>query len=290
MRFLNFIILAALFFTLSGSRPIFGADCSYTLSHLNLMIKRNRFQTRRDFIGYINYFPDSFLKQLGSLGKEGHWVDAGSGEGQAIKEFLSPDMLKAIEVDPLLKPIVSKTSEEKPRATGITFKLEGEIPDHPKAEFKIGRLFEEIPTHEIPKADIITDLYGVATYSPRYEQVLSKYHEVLKVGGKAYIFLGYIEKPHLGNWIEGNFQEAPFILSTVKKENGEKVNLIEWSLSLSGFKAKIETQGPSNARYPVPTTLVLEKVSEKAEIPFLKLIGSNLNTPPTRHYEEVPHP
>ena len=65
------------------------------------------------------------------------------------------------------------------------------------------------------------------------------------------------------------------------------MNLIEWAQSLPGFKATIETQGSTHSRFPVPTTLVLEKVSEKAEIPFLRLIGSDLNTPPVRFYEEV---
>lgn len=290
MRFANRYLWALLLFQAFLGHPLKAADCTLTMASLNRIIQRNRFQTRRDFVGYINYFPDSFLKQLGDLGPEGHWVDAGSGEGQAIADFFSPKALTEIETDPLIRPIVNKSIEQKPRATGISYKMEGDIPSSPKAEFRIGRLFENIATDEIAKADIITDLYGVATYSPRFEQVLSKYHAILKTGGKAYIFLGYIEKPYSGEWVENNFHEAPFILSTVKKANGEKVNLVEWAQAIKGFKANIEIQGPKNKRYPVPTTLVLEKVSENAEIPFLKLWGSDLNTPPTRHYEEVVMP
>lgn len=49
-----------------------------------------------------------------------------------------------------------------------------------------GRAFEDIPEGEIEPADLISDLYGGFTYSPRKFEVLRKAHDRLKPGGRAY--------------------------------------------------------------------------------------------------------
>lgn len=286
MKHLILIAFVNLFFNLVISPRAF-SDCAMTLGQLHRIIERNSFQTRRDFMGYANYFPDSFLKHLGSLDQKGHWIDSGSGEGQALKDFFDPEVFKTFEMDALLRPIMMKTYDEKPVVTGISYKMETELPKGSKLHFKVGKYFEALPTNDIQKADIITDLYGVASYSPRVEQVLSKYHAILKPGGKAYIFLGFVTKPNAESLARSETREAPFVHSQVKKLNGEVVSLVNWVMSLPGFKAKLETQGNPNSRFPIPTTLVLEKTEESSQIPFLRLVGSDFNTPPKRQYEEV---
>lgn len=286
------MILSKVFYSLAlflwiGLPSYAHTDCSVTLSQLNHLIKRNRFQTRRDLAGYANYFPDSFLKQLGTLGKNGHWIDAGSGEGEAVKNFFDAELLKSYEDDYLFRPLSLRASEDKPQVTAVSYNMESDTPHQSKLHFKVGKYFEQIPTDEFAKADLITDLYGVASYSPRFDQVLSKYHEILKPGGKAYIFLGFVARPHSGNLEHAETREAPIVKSQVKLKNGETISLLDWAMSLPGFKATLESQGPSLSRMPIPTTLVLEKVSGQANIPYLMLKSSDLDTPPRRNYEEA---
>jgi len=178
--------------------------------------------------------------------------------------------------------------------------MERKSPEIPGVEFKTGRYFEDIPDAEISRADIITDLYGVMSYSPRVDEVLRKYHKILKTDGKAYIFIGdYVQVPPLiGMFSEARLGEsgwfAPFATSQVKLKNGKTVTLLDWVMSLKGFKAQLDfrkveqrTWSSSTPGSILRSTIVLEKNSDEAEIPSLRLMESNQGKPPVRVFEEV---
>ena len=302
----------------AGQSPV---PCSEALGRLTHLIKNNTFEVRREFSNYAELFPQSFLTDISRLKSQNHWLDAGSGEGFAVEDIHNEmvlhveSFLKNAEasywqprrillntkaVSEAAEALNFKSSSDKPKITGVAFKMERKAPEIPGVEFKTGRYFEDIPDAEISRADIITDLYGVMSYSPRVDEVLRKYHKILKTDGKAYIFIGdYVQVPPLiGMFSEARLGEpgwfAPFATSQVKLKNGKTVTLLDWVMSLKGFKAQLDFRKVEQRTWSSNTpgsilrsTIVLEKNSDEAEIPSLRLMESNQGKPPVRVFGEV---
>jgi len=287
-------------------------DCLSALQKLNHLIESNHFETRRGFSHYVRTFPQSFSETLAQLGPDEHWVDAGSGEGFAIEDFFKreaieetllmkgaragyfqyqTEVITKAQAQFILAAFNSKGLEQKPRVTGVTFVMERNPPAQPKLNFYTGRFFEEIAESELGSAALISDFYGVVSYSPNLSQVIQRYHQILKTGGKAYILVGdFVERPQVGavGW------DAPLANSRVKKANGTEVSLLDWLKSLKGFSASVEAREMA-PRYSVGSTtggirrysLILEKTQESLEIPHLRLMDSDLGKPPVRIFEEL---
>lgn len=317
----SIFLLGFLFASLVVSATEPKGACVAALEKLNHQIEGNFFETRRDFERYIETFPATLVKDLSHLSSEGHWLDAGSGEGFALQDYFNRKVFdpekalrnaapgfgrpRKLNLDSVVlresgNRLNQKTPKERGRITGVTYKMERRDPQVEGLRILSGRFFEDIPNEEIKRADIITDLYGVMSYSPRVDKVLSKYHATLKKGGRAYIFLGdYIETPDFSISLRAMpHQEmgwdAPFALSKVKKKNGERVSLLEWVMFLPGFRARLEANQvePTSTAGVLPgvrqrTTLVLEKVEDSADIPPLRLLEADEGKPPTRFFEEV---
>ncbi|MFM8269560.1 MAG: hypothetical protein ACKN9V_05160 [Pseudomonadota bacterium] len=313
-----FVFILLFHFTaLAGS----GGHCPESFEKLTGLIGRNFFETRRDFEKYAELFPASFLSDVSRLKSDGHWIDAGSGEGFALQDLFNqtvidpPAVLKNAEATfwrkrrILLDPEQLRESaarlnfrepEDKPKVTGITYKMDRSDPKIPNLFIKTGRFFEDIPLGEFSQADIISDLYGVISYTPRLDEVLKRYHTLLKDSGRVYIFIGdYLSVPEQVRL--RRFERAkeagwysPFVKSTVRKADGSVVSLLDWVASLPGFRTRVEfveIQETSRAGFVPGTiersTLVLEKRSDQSFFPTLRLMESDEGKPPTRKFQEV---
>ena len=320
-HFFRLLIAFTLFAQLSALAGETG-HCHESFQKLTQLIGRNFFETRRDFEKYAELFPQSFLSRVSSLKDDGHWIDAGSGEGFALQDLFNQTVIdpekvlkeaassfwraRKIVIDPeplreSAQQLNFREAADKPKITGVTYKMERPDPKIPNLAFKVGRFFEDIPLGEFAPADLITDLYGVISYTPQLDEVLRRYHSLLKDSGRAYIFIGdYLSVPqHIGTRrIERIGEEgwySPFVNSTVTRTDGTTVSLLDWIKSLPDFNAKVEKvviQQPKKGNL-VPgeierSTLVLEKRTEQSNIPLLKLLESDDGKPPIRKFEEVP--
>lgn len=297
------------------------SHCPESFGKLNRLVERNFFETRRDFEKYAELFPSSFLAIISKLHSDGHWIDAGSGEGFALQDLFNQTVIEPskfiknadaafwrprkilIDSEQVWESAALlnfREAEDKPKITGITFKMDREPPQIPNLTFKTGRFFEDIPLAELNQADLITDLYGVISYTPRLDEVLRRYHSLLKETGKVYIFVGdYLSVPqHMGLRRVERVGEvgwySPFANSTVKKPDGLEVSLLDWIKSLPEFKAHIEhveiQQVPKRGLVPGTierSTLILEKTEKPSHIPILRLVESDEGKPPIRKFEEV---
>ena len=295
--------------------------CAQALAKLDRLIQSNTFEVRRDIYHYTELFPQTFIEQLASLEKEDHWIDAGSGEGFAVEDLAnktvldSPSLLQQMEPT-FRKPrrvkvnsealraaadkLNGKDTSEKPQITAVTVKMERTPPQMEKVKFKTGRYFEDIPNEEFSPGDMITDLYGVMSYSPKVDKVLRKYHRILKMNGRAYIFIGdYVPASRVNSFfrvlqVGESGWDAPFAKSQVKRKDGSTVTLLDWVLSLKGFKASVQHReveaaswGHASTGPILRSTLVLEKVTRDFDIPNLRLVHTTEGKPPVRTFEEV---
>jgi len=295
--------------------------CAQALAKLDRLIQSNTFEVRRDIYHYTELFPQTFIEQLASLKKEDHWIDAGSGEGFAVEDLMnktvldSPSLLQQMEpsfrkprrvrVDSrALEAVANKINghdiSEKPQVTAVAVKMERPPPQKEKLQFKTGRYFEDIPNEEFSPGDMITDLYGVMSYSPKVDEVLRKYHRILKMNGRAYIFIGdYVPAPRVSSFLRvlqvgESGWDAPFAKSQVKRKDGSTVTLLDWVFSLKGFKASVQHREVEAASWAhaslgpiLRSTLVLEKIAPEFDIPNLRLVQTTDGKPPVRMFEEV---
>lgn len=315
-----FLFLFLAFYSASAfARP--PQNCPSAFERLTGIIESNFFQTRREFSHYAGTFPQSFSEQLARLGPAGHWIDAGSGEAFALEDFFKavvvdeavlkkgtrPGFFRQTrehvtddQADFIARAFNFKEEVEKPRVTGISFVMEREPPRHEKIQIKTGRFFEDIPIEELGSADLISDLYGVMSYSPRVDEVLRRYHQILKPGGRAYVHIGdYIEKPLVQSVIrsmafEKPAWDAPFANSQVRKANGQTVSLLDWVQTLPGFRVTLEYRDLIEKSFRGDIsgvikryTVVFEKTGEPLQVPSLRLTESDSGKPPTRTFLEL---
>jgi hypothetical protein len=129
--------------------------------------------TNRDLFDYRNDLHPDFSKTLDRLGSENHWIDMGAGKVKAQIEFMK-SLPKSSG-----RPYVTAVSYKINRWFGVP-KFSGKLETHEGA-------FETQPTHEWKKADLITDVMGVFSYTMDLTTTLQKTFDLLKVNGEFYI-------------------------------------------------------------------------------------------------------
>lgn len=137
-------------------------------------IKWNLFVTGRTLSEYRQGLHKDFNSSLQALKFNETWIDLGAGKGNAAIDYLKEITATHTSANVVL----------------IAYKLDRWF-NLPKFNNKLsvieGRLFEEIPSVEIPKAKLITDYYGVLSYTRDLSRTLALVFDRLEVGGELYI-------------------------------------------------------------------------------------------------------
>lgn len=147
------------------------------------IVAKNKFTTSRslqEYIGFFSFKDGNTLKQplfekLQSLKSSDRWLDSGAGRAYAQKTFL-----KSFK-DKQDAPELIAMSYKKPLFVWPVFSK--------KFQYIEGKWLEEIPTSELKKFNLITDIYGPISYSKNPISILNKYLDLLEVGGEAYFLL-----------------------------------------------------------------------------------------------------
>lgn len=137
-------------------------------------IKWNWFVTGRNLSDYRQGFHNDFTTSLQSLKANETWIDLGAGKGNAAIDYLKET------TEPRLRANVLLIAYKLDRWFGI-----------PKFNSKLsvieGKLFEEIPSVQLPRATLITDFFGVLSYTRDLSRSLSLVFDRLEIGGELYV-------------------------------------------------------------------------------------------------------
>jgi len=144
------------------------------------------------------------LQRIANYG--GHWIDAGAGDAFAVQQFLNQNRNPNI------------------RATAIS--LQSAAVSGDRLKVMKDRYIEQIPDHELSKADLITDLFGPIAYSAQPHLILKKYLELLKDDGQVFLFLG-------------SRDELFGSENRVITGDGKYLNLAEWIQQLPGVGSEL---------------------------------------------------
>lgn len=218
------------------------------------VVEKNDYTIDRGLKEYIEYFGDTFAKDLEQLKPSDHWIDGGAGNANAQKNFLR-NLQKEKKSIPNLSAITVKYPESEARTL-----LDG--------KFKVfaDRYFEDIPLSELAPADIITDVVGIINYTEALDVSLDKYLKLLKPNGKIYVFI-------------------PDSITKIKKLDGKIMNLFDWINSIPGLKAKPLT--PTHSPSPIIFSFVIEKTALDILVPKLKLHAAAHRVMVMRNFEEI---
>lgn len=175
----NLIYLTLLLWFFSGQTGFAaGLKCEEMLLYrggLSPVVKSNSFVTSRDLSEYRGGLHKGFKASLDSLKPQDTWIDLGAGKGNAATDYFKES------ANPLTKANVVLITYKLDRWFGI-----------PKFKNKLsvmqGRLFEAIPALQIPKAKLITDFFGVLSYTRDLSRSLYLIFDRLEVGGELYIY------------------------------------------------------------------------------------------------------
>lgn len=159
--------------------------------NIKKLLEEHNFQTQWGLNDYIDIFGFPFVNALKALKHMNHWLDAGAGEGKAIREYLLA------------------SSKEEIFTTAVTLKISAKItsPTHKT----IVNYLEEITQDAIRPCDIITDVEGGLQYTEQPDHLLKRYLLWLKPQGKIFIFVKpettFVEKAGVSipfhDWLKG---------------------------------------------------------------------------------------
>ncbi len=137
-------------------------------------VEKNSFVTGRNLLAYKQHFQKDFFSQLQALRSDQHWVDLGAGKANAqvdyLKTFTNPRL-------------AAKT-------TAVAYKIDrwfSPAKFNGKLEIREGA-FESQQTEQWQKADLITDLFGVISYSRDLHTSLQKIFDLMNVNAELYVF------------------------------------------------------------------------------------------------------
>jgi SAM-dependent methyltransferase len=243
---------------LLAGAPIQASNCNQKYSQLEDLLWKvawdhKKYNTRRGYLHYTGELGDRFERLMRQKAAQPsfHWLDAGGGKGNAAEEFLR------------MHP------EGNSKATVVS--LERLPTDLAEYRADLGKRYrhlsgtplENLSASELGASDVITDLYGAFSYSPRPDRVLQKYCDTLKEGGT--IFLRLPKTEGYQSFVQNKAKWLP---------------MGEWLKQIPNLKVSRDARGSY--------LIQIQDHSKPVMIPELQLRKANENTPPERYFAEAP--
>jgi hypothetical protein len=231
----------------------------------------NRWRANRDLFGmkhsYQQLLGSRFIDKLHTLtaehGDKGHWLDVGAGELAAIEEYLRDPRFGA---------------GKRMRTTGVAATpIEGWATKKKqlsawKARGLFGKYLHELSRRQIGKADLLSDVFGAASYADRLDEVIAQYATLLKNGGEAHVVLAPTN-------LLGSF---PAHTTGTQKGAQAAAFLGGWLKTAKGFSAKIDVIEDGEWEGRGYVRLVLTRTGGPIEVGALKVLSIANRTPPIR--------
>ena len=247
-------------------------------------VETNQYKVNRGISAYRGAFrspkhpeQDSFGGHLNRLRPDQHWLDVGCGLCRAAMQFFEENGLD------FTAPWRGNAHERLPRVTGLVLSDQFPNPEHhlvtsfrdmqANAPPRHPRIIVGTPVEYFPdavenvgRADIITDVFGAFSYSPRIDQVLDRYLELLEPNGAAYIM------------IPPNFNSI-----NIKNAAGQPLRIDDYLAKVRGANVEV-VHVEATANNPPRSYFVMRRNDEPIHVPRLELRSMESGTPPRRFY------
>ncbi len=235
------------------------ADTGREIAENRDRIKKNDFEVSRGLWQYEMAFGDLFSADLRRITPRGVWIDVGAGSAKAQIELLEKTQVGPVCVAVSVQKPADQLLDRAIQRWGVLF------------QYREGRPIEEYAPDTFPRADIITDVYGAASYTPHLDVVLQQYGRILKKSGRLYIVLLLTKildsEEHDDDAHSPASQQVQAWLSSIEGLKTLKVNVYQSGVLLA---------------------VSLEKIADEVRVPPLRLVSFKDDKPPYRVYRRMP--
>ena len=196
-----------------------------------------RRKSRAGGTSYLTYFRTPFFDQLKTLRKDDWWLDIGGGELYAQVDYLTLDDFARCEHSKVAVVSVSDPGTEYfERNRSLLVEKLGD-----RFFYRSGKLIEEMPEWDIPKAALVSDMFAAMSFSERIDLTLQRELDALEVGG---VLFTKIQKAY------------------IRDKDDKRHGLMSYFGSVKG----------ADMKFFGFNTLVMEKTDELVEVPELELV------------------
>ena len=249
----TYSVIFALALPVAISQPMLALanDCAYEMNSVLKRITSNAFQVDRKLSDYFDFFaPTGFRDDVADLTASQLWIDMGTGEGHALEDFIRTPRYRGNALGITAGPQIDAI-----RLDGLANASKGRL------KWSRGKLLENIPQTELPKAQLITDVFGPLSYTKQVDVTLQRYLDLLDTNGTLY------------------FRYSPD-RNLVRDANGIYApTFLQWLQSIEGIKVSVNDLSQKNIK--------ITKIAKNVKIPELSLESMADGAPPVRKYVPV---
>jgi SAM-dependent methyltransferase len=236
----------------------------------------------RSLLAYtINLLPE-FRQSLAELGPTQRWLDIGAGEGQAILDYYGEryDAMNREGRDKrgskARSVAISIEDRRQPEWHETAAKLEPG-----KITYLFGKTLSERTPEELGKFDLVTDVFGGFSYTPRISRFMERTLSLLEVNGVFYTLLIDV---HPETWHSRPARPTTAFQTQIVNPDGTEMKICAWLKQISC----VEVQCEAEPKIDTPAERYrIRKTCNEVVVPALESVHFVAGTPPAREFRLV---
>jgi len=242
------------------------------------------YTTDRSLLVYTQALTSAFRGSLAELGQNDRWLDIGAGEGRAVIDY-STSRYEAYFAGFEPRP----RADERARAVALSIEDRRTRRWHEAArrlpagqvEYLYGKTLSEYRTEDLGEFQLITDVMGGFSYTPRLSVFMQKTLAALAVDGSFYTALADV---HSENTMNPPHYEGSPHLTRIKLADGGELKVCSWLKRIGCVEVTCEFKPGWT---PPIETYRVRKICANVTVPALVLDHYASGTPPERRFTLV---
>jgi SAM-dependent methyltransferase len=238
----------------------------------------------RSLLTYTQSLASGFRQSLAELGNDDRWLDIGAGEGRAVVDYTT-SRYEAYFAGFEPRP----RADERARVVALSIEDRRSRRWHEAAktvapgriEYLHGRSFSEYRREELGQFQLITDVMGGFSYTPRLSVFLAKTLSTLDIDGSFYGVLADVRAATTDN--PPHYPGSPH-LTRVVAEDGSEVRMCSYLKRIGCVEVSCEFKPDWT---PPIETYRIRKLCTNVTVPALALDHFESGTPPERRFRLV---
>lgn len=238
----------------------------------------------RSLLTYTQALAAGFRGSLAELGQNDRWLDIGAGEGRAIIDY-STSRYEAYFAGFEPRP----RADERARAVAISIEDRRTPRWHETArklppgqvEYLHGKTLSEYRSEDLGVFQLITDVMGGFSYTPRLSVFMQKTLAALAVDGSFYTALADVHAETTMN--PPHYEGSPH-LTRIALTDGSELKVCSWLKRIGCVEVTCEFKPGWT---PPIETYRIRKICENVTVPALVLDHFASGTPPERRFTLV---
>lgn len=228
---------------------------------------------------YARGLNAGFLRTLAGLGEADRWLDIGAGEGRAVIDYCTaPPSTLPDGFEPRNGPrasVVAMSIED--RRTEDWHRAASSLAPG-RMSYVFGKPMGDYVPGELGQFQLITDVMGGFSYTPRLSSFMERVLGALTVNGSFYTVLADVHSESVPN--PPHYSGDPHLTRIVAADGGE-VKICNWLKRIGCVEVTCEFK--SDWTPPIESYRI-RKVCADVTVPPVKLINFRSGTPPERQF------